>query len=244
MYFSISSNLFLSGIIKFFGNFCQKEAVDYLVICSRYPQFLLTTLSAIFSPEDDTIWGVAVDTLALMSSSLNGRLALAQHPEEASNAIKKLGEFVTQSKPDLRIRALNAFVLIFSCEEDSSQDSTSYNWFLLATPNLMTIILSIVKQPFLDMRYACLHVLMSMSKWKWGQSEMKKFPGFVEYLLDRRTETEKEGKELKYAIIQQLASSSTSEEIFGSPMYLKLKVYVSEGPFYVTEETTVAYEEM
>lgn len=179
-----------------------------------------------------------------MASSLSGRLALAQHPEETSNAIKKLGEFVTQSKPDLQIRALNAFVMIFSCEEDSSEDSTSYNWFLLATPNLMAIIMSIVKQPFLDIRYTCLRLLMSMSNWRWGQNEMKKFPGFVEYLLDRRTETEKEGKELKYAIIQHLATSSTSEEIFGSPIYLKLKVYVSEGPFYVIEETTVAYEEM
>lgn len=66
--------------------------------------------------------------------------------------------------------------------------------------------------------------------------------GFLEYLLDRRTETEKEGRELKYEIVKNLSVSNTSEENLGLSYYDKILQYTKEGPFYQESEVAVTYE--
>ena len=66
--------------------------------------------------------------------------------------------------------------------------------------------------------------------------------GFLEYLLDRQTESEKEGKELKYDILKTLAQSETSAEVFGKDCYEQICDYVTEGPFYSEQQTAVDYE--
>lgn len=73
---------------------------------------------------------------------------------------------------------------------------------------------------------------------------MQGVPGLVEYLLDRRTENSKEGKELKFKIMCTLSASPSTETVFGSPSLVKFKTYVLEGPFHVAEEASVAMEEM
>lgn len=66
--------------------------------------------------------------------------------------------------------------------------------------------------------------------------------GFLEYLLDRKTETDKTGKELKYEFIAELVHSPFSKEVFDKPIHLRLREYEREGPFYVQAEAAVAFE--
>lgn len=68
------------------------------------------------------------------------------------------------------------------------------------------------------------------------------FSGFIEYLLDRKTEQEKEGKELKYNILKTIAESVTSKENLGENYYEKICKYVREGPFYSEQQTAIDYE--
>ena len=193
------------------------------------------------------MWGVAVDTFSLLCSTLNGREALQAHSDKVNAVINGLGQFVLQSRSELRVRSLDALSLILSCDErsrDPGEASTSHRWCSGAVPDFVSVAMAIAKQPFPDLRYASLGFLLSVSRWGWGQREMGACPGFVEYLLDRKTESEKKGKEMKYEIIRTMAESSDCEEIMGGPLYLKLKEYVSEGPFYVfTESSTVAVED-
>ena len=71
---------------------------------------------------------------------------------------------------------------------------------------------------------------------------MNSQPGFHEYLLDRSTETNKEGKEAKFEVVSALAEAPTSGEVFGRPYLLRLKEYVREGPFFVKVQSEVALE--
>lgn len=66
--------------------------------------------------------------------------------------------------------------------------------------------------------------------------------GFLEYLLDRKTETDKAGKELKYELIAELVRSPFSKEVFDKPFHLRLREYEREGPFYVQAQAAVAFE--
>jgi len=45
-------------------------------ICSQYPEFLQMILAAVDHPQDDTLWGMAVDTVGVLGSTLSGRKAL------------------------------------------------------------------------------------------------------------------------------------------------------------------------
>ena len=68
------------------------------------------------------------------------------------------------------------------------------------------------------------------------------FIGFLEYLLDRTTETDKAGKEHKYEFIVELVRSPFSKKVFEKPFYLRLREYEREGPFYVKAQAAVAFE--
>lgn len=66
--------------------------------------------------------------------------------------------------------------------------------------------------------------------------------GFLEYLMDRTTETDKAGKEQKYEFIVELVRSPFSKEVFEKPFHLRLREYEREGPFYVRAQAAVAFE--
>lgn len=68
------------------------------------------------------------------------------------------------------------------------------------------------------------------------------FPGFLEFLLDRTTENEKECQELKYEVIKKMACSPCVSLVFDKPLVLKLKQFVRDGPFFVGSDVSVAME--
>lgn len=72
----------------------------------------------------------------------------------------------------------------------------------------------------------------------WGIDALMETAGFVEHLLDRRADFDKEVKQEKYLVIQLLSKSSR----FDATTLAELKRYVSEGAFYVVGEMEVAVE--
>lgn len=213
-------------------------------ICSQYPEFLQMILAAVDHPQDDTLWGMAVDTVGVLGSTLSGRKALELYDSQTKAALKTLGGYIVDSSSELRIRVLCAVAMLLSCKEenDSWEASKSQEWFNTLHPNILQTLISVLKQPFKDLRTAGLKVLLSMAPWQWAQREMHTQAGFLEYLLDRRTEPDKVGKELKYEVVHAIVASGTAEGVFGSANYLKLRQYDREGPFFYTVETTVALE--
>ena len=207
------------------------------------PLFLTFTLAQVHLPQDETVWGVAMDTVGLLGSTHQGRGILLIQQQETERAIKQLWEFVSKSKSDIRTRSLNILSSIFSCEVDT--DFLSSDWFKLCpAPDPLSIVLKIVKQPFPELLCSGLRLILSISSWEWGQKQIQKSPGFVEFLLDRKSIADKDGKLLKYQIISNLANSLTAVVVFGSPLFMKFKEYERAGPFFVAEETSIAIEEI
>ena len=84
--------------------------------------------------------------------------------------------------------------------------------------------------------------MRALSNQPWAARLLNQEPGFLEYLLDRSTERDKEGKETKFEVVKALSEAYCTAEIFGNPALLSLKVYVREGPFYVRVQSEVAME--
>ena len=190
---------------------------------------------------------MAVDTLGLLGSSLVGREALEICGSSAREAIKTLGGILSRGRSDLRVRVLHSLAIFFSCPEEEAEDKvvgwTSEQWYHHLTANPLTVVMSILKQPFDDLCTGGLEFLRAIAPHKWGQKELSGHPSLLEYLLDRRVTLSKAGKELKFDIVHALVGSSSAETFFGSPNFLKLRKYDREGPFFVTGEQAVAMDE-
>ena len=66
--------------------------------------------------------------------------------------------------------------------------------------------------------------------------------GFAEYLLDRSTESSKEGRDAKYAVVTSLVSSRGAAQL-PTDLLSQLTTYREQGAFYVRAQTEVALEE-
>ena len=62
----------------------------------------------------------------------------------------------------------------------------------------------------------------------WSVVALKNTGGFLEFLLDRKTEFDKQVKYVKYEIVKSLAETPMSDV----HTRLQLKTYVNNGPFY------------
>ena len=244
MLFKLCLSLVYVAILKFFGGLCVRVGDKAVQLFDRYPQFLQLTLEASLSTHDETVWGVAIDTFALLASTQPGRALLLSQHLATRKVLNHLGECIASSSPSpLRCRCLQAVSSMVSCVEDCNwQESVSRQWFLYVHPSLFKLLISIVRQPFADLRLSGLAVLVEMVVWEWGQRECQAYPGFLEYLLDRNSEPDKEGKEKKYEIVHRIVGSDCGETVWGNVDVMKLKKYDREGPFYYTGDTTVALE--
>ena len=234
-----------TGLIKFFGHMAvSKQHPDLPPLLSIYPEFLTVVFQALPNPHDHTLWGIAIDTFGVLGSTENSRKLLKEHLSETTQSLRSLGSFLSSGSPEVRTRALRSLAMIVSCPESSSswEESTSLQWFRTLSPKSFTLLMSIAKQPFADLRHAALKVMLSMAHYEWGQREMVAYGGFLEYLLDRQTEPDKEGKELKYGIVHVMVESPCAEEVCGNVDFLKLRKFNREGPFYYTVDSSVATE--
>lgn len=94
------------------------------------------------------------------------------------------------------------------------------------------------QNPFPDIKEAAFSLLRSICQHKWGHQRLQNTGGFIEFLLDRSTEFDKDLIQTKYEIIQLLAESS----VFNAGTIAKFKKYVSQGAFFVQGVTEVTAE--
>lgn len=91
-----------------------------------------------------------------------------------------------------------------------------------------------------DIRIASFAIMQRIASHPWGKIEMSSSKEFIDYILNRTTESTHKGKEWKYSIVQTLHSDSES---YITPEVLeRLRKYLREGPFYVRTTATVALE--
>lgn len=102
----------------------------------------------------------------------------------------------------------------------------------------MQFLLDFCRNPFPDIKISALNLTGSLCLYTWGIEVFKNTAGFLEYLLDRKTEFDKEAKYAKYSVVKLLAESSA----FDLQTSIQMRTYVNEGPYYVQSLMDVAVE--
>ncbi|CAD1469938.1 unnamed protein product, partial [Heterotrigona itama] len=233
------SNLLIPGLMKFFGNVARYWPNE---IFSKYP-VVVSALFEVIESGDQTILGVALDTLGHVSMCAEGKYALQALGDAMPCALKKIAEIIQRMPTALRIRGLNNLALILGvqkAEQDNRILSLTKSWFDSMCDDPLGMIVALCRQPFADIRQAGLEVMVVLASQVWSQEYISSYPGLVEFLLDRNIESFKECKEAKYEVVKQLVEAE--HDIFDANTMQRFRDFVNQGPHYVEINTEVAIE--
>lgn len=94
----------------------------------------------------------------------------------------------------------------------------------------MAFLLNFCRNPFPDIKIAALTLLKVVVASFWGQKALAETAGFIEFLMDRNIEFNKDAIHEKFKIVEILSQSNA---VFDPASLSQLKKYVQQGAFYV-----------
>lgn len=103
----------------------------------------------------------------------------------------------------------------------------------------MVFLLNFCRNPFPDIKTAALTLLKVLVTPHWGRKALAETAGFVEFLMDRNVEFDKDAIHEKYKIIVMLSESTN---VFDAATLGQLKKYAQQGAFYVEGVVDVVTE--
>ncbi|XP_037038603.1 26S proteasome non-ATPase regulatory subunit 5 [Bradysia coprophila] len=227
-------NILFPGYMKFFGNIALKQPTK---IIQGFPMFINAAMDLLcecmVSDADGTSLPVVFDTLAQLGSSDQGKILLEdQFSVKVAKTLNEIGKSIHNLPTRLQIRALNCLEILLQCDSQNNRvNSITCKWFSSLTgPDGMAFLLNFCRNPFPDIKLAALTLLKVVVTPTWGQKALQATAGFVEFLMDRNIEFNKDAVHEKYRIIEMLSRSAT---VFDPVTLGQLKKYVQQGAFYV-----------
>ncbi|KAG9354206.1 hypothetical protein JZ751_012330 [Albula glossodonta] len=236
------SSFYLPGLVKFFGNLAIMDSPQQ--ICECYPAFLQKVFEMAMD-QDPVMTGVALDTLGVLGSTVEGKQVLQKTGEKFQRVLKRMSQLARNATTEMRVRCLEAITLLLTLPaEQQTEDllGLTESWFGVLSNQPMEMFRGISTQPFPELHIRALRVFTAIACQPWGQKLMVASPGFVEFIIDRSTGPSKESKDAKFELVKALVDSTSTAEIFGNQHYLRLRAYVREGPYYVTAVSSVTVE--
>jgi len=233
-------SILVPGIMKFFGKTSSLQPEE---IITGYP-YLINCFFDCIHNGDAVNFPVALDTFANLAKTHHGKVLLNRlYRAEIQQSFEDMAAALKSMSVELKERILSCLTELFSVNPGESIDKETNSileqWFsYLAGEKNMQFMLDYCRNPFPDVKVTSLEFVKALCRFKWGIVAVKNTAGFVEFLLDRNQEFDKDVKYAKYEVISLLAESSVFEVHTSS----QLRSYVKEGPFYVKVQMEVAVE--
>ena len=96
----------------------------------------------------------------------------------------------------------------------------------------LDVLLTLAKQPFEDLREAVWKMVRALVTQQWGVQTIAATGGFLEYLLDRKTEFHVSGTQAKFDILQALRASPYAATALTPNSRKQVDEYVRQGAHY------------
>ncbi|XP_034489483.1 26S proteasome non-ATPase regulatory subunit 5 [Drosophila innubila] len=230
--------LILPSIMKFFGKIA---AVQPQKIIAGYPQ-MLACLFQLLESGDEAMLPTGLDTLANLTSTVQGKLLMHQHFQSAmEQLLRKYSTHLKNLSPPLKIRLLNSLDVIYTLEgmPSSELNTILLGWYeCFAGGRQVNHIMELLHTPFPDLQLAALGLLKTLCQYPWGITAVQQTAGAIEFLLSRQQDLDKDVKYLKWQIMQLLSVSSE----FTPTEIVRFTAYVNEGPLYQQTVVNIATE--
>ncbi|XP_058983692.1 26S proteasome non-ATPase regulatory subunit 5-like [Musca domestica] len=231
--------LLVPGIMKFFGKI---SSIQPQKIITGYPRMIQCLFECLHSG-DVSLLPAAFDTLANLCQSQQGVVLLEEHySNDVKESLEDYSSYLRNLPSELKNRAFSSLEIIFTFDEPVSNNVSDIlrKWFghLNGGEKHMQFLMDFCRNPFPDIKISTLNLIGAACLYPWGIETLKNTAGFLEYLLDRKIEFDKEAKYAKYCVIKILAESCA----FDVETNNQLRTYVNEGPYYVQSIMDVAVE--
>ena len=96
----------------------------------------------------------------------------------------------------------------------------------------LQVLLVLAKQPFEDMREAVWKLVRALVTQHWGLRTVVGTAGFLEYLLDRKTEFHVSGSQAKFDILRAIDAHPRSKDLLSPAQRNQVHEYVRQGAHY------------
>ncbi|KYO23439.1 26S proteasome non-ATPase regulatory subunit 5 isoform C [Alligator mississippiensis] len=194
------SGFYLPGFVKFFGNLAIVDSPQQ--ICERYPVFVEKVFE-MAEGHDPTMIGVAVDTLGILGSNMEGKQVLQKTKSRFQDLLNRIGHHARNAPTELRLRCLDAISSLLYLPPDQQTEDLlrmTESWFVSLSSQPLELFRGISTQPFPDLHCGALRVFTAIASQPWAQKLMLESPGFIEYIVDRSVEPDKPSKDAKYEL--------------------------------------------
>uniref|UniRef100_A0A8C8H4T2 26S proteasome non-ATPase regulatory subunit 5 n=1 Tax=Oncorhynchus tshawytscha TaxID=74940 RepID=A0A8C8H4T2_ONCTS len=129
------SSFYLPGLVKFFGNLAIMDSPQH--VCETYPAFQNKVFEMAIDP-DPVMTGVALDTLGVLGSTVEGKQVLQKTGEKFNAVLKRMSKLASGGATELRVRCLEAISLLITLQAIAPQP-----WgqrLMIGTPGFMEFI--------------------------------------------------------------------------------------------------------
>ncbi|KAH8415308.1 hypothetical protein KR222_002739, partial [Zaprionus bogoriensis] len=230
--------LLIPSIMKFFGKIA---AVQPQKIISGYPH-MLACLFQLLQSGDESVLPTAMDTLANLASTVQGRMLLhLQFQAPMEQLLRRYADYMKSLSPPLKIRLLNSLDVIYTLETPPSSELSNIlkQWYECYADGLqINHIVEQLNRPFPDLQLAALGLLKTLCRFPWTMQAVQRTAGAIEFLLSRQPDLHNDVKYLKWQIMEVLAVSGE----FTPSETVRFTAYVNEGPYHLQSDVNVATE--
>jgi len=235
----ISNAMLAPKIISFFGDLATKGDLGIELFDKNQ---LLPIFKTILEEGPAETKAAVITSIGKIGSTSQGLLFLSKSP---LNILKDYIYFVNV-EGDLRIQFLHSVAFILTNSKDSSSSSILKKLIenvenrSRRIETMTTIVMPLLRHPFVEQRYAVLDVLSGLTWHSWGVDQLMKYPGFFEYISNRNSEETKTGKEWQFMIIQNIVRMFDQHpQLFEQEKSEELKRYLKQGLYYVRAESSL-----
>ncbi|KAH8550626.1 26S proteasome non-ATPase regulatory subunit 5 [Umbelopsis sp. PMI_123] len=235
------SSVTVCAAIKFFGRLVSVKGVNIADIDADLG--IVDIWKNILSNANDDTLIVTIATIGLIGTSADAVRLLNERgllDEFSSNFRSSAGHIKVGY-----LQSLSQLFAVHALQETNSDiekitEALFHNMGGSAGP--VELLISLAQQPLEEMRIAVFAVLESIATHQWGQRELTQSRKFLDYILNRTTETTHAGKTWKFSIVKALTMTPKAEANIEPMALRRLAEYVKQGPFYIHREAAVAME--
>ncbi|KAI9283083.1 26S proteasome non-ATPase regulatory subunit 5 [Umbelopsis sp. AD052] len=235
------SSVTVCAAVKFFGRLVSVKGVDVSEIEADLG--IVEIWKHILQNGSDDTLVVTIATIGLVGSSTNALILFHE-----KGILEEVCDNFRLSAGHIKVGYLQSISQLLAVH-DSSEKSVQvekitedifHNMGGSAGP--IELLISLSQQPLEEMRVSAFAVLESTATHEWGQRDLTRSKKFLDYILNRTTETTHAGKTWKFSIVRALTVTPNAAANIEPMALRRLTEYVKQGPFYIHREAAVAME--
>lgn len=242
----------IPGLLKVFGAVGRTRPE---LVCGEHSEVVTLMLHySCGSGVDPCLSLIALETLAMLAATHRAKTSLHYcFKTPLQQCLKALGEQLHSAPMETRARILASLVLLFDVVDAPSdrQESDEVGdllqlWYGATFPcGTLAPIDRFMRLPFPEIHLETYRLMLAFLKQPWGAQLISASGVTLKYLVDRSTESNKEGKELKFELVSALVrQKQVLRDTAGEHATDLLLDYCKKGAFYVLPFMDVGMEEM